>query len=247
MHRLTTARAAVATLLLAVAAPASAQLPAAQSLIDKYEQATGAASNPYDGISSIRTSLNMSNPAAGMTLSMQIDAILPDKFVMRMDIPGVGEMRSGYDGNVGWSLNPMQGPQILAGAELEAVRNPASSISSPGMTDDIASAETTGESEVDGKPCYVVKLSMKSGENADACFDAESGLLVRQIVSQGGVEVESLFQDYKKFGPVTMPSRIVARAAGQEQIITIDSVEYDAVDPAALKLPAEVEALVKKN
>ncbi|MGH7444312.1 MAG: hypothetical protein ACREKM_05525 [Longimicrobiales bacterium] len=245
MHR-PYSRFAAAALLLAVAAPASAQLPDAQSLIDRYEQVTGAANDPYAGISSIRTNMNMSSPAQGMAIDMQIDAVLPDKFVMRMTIPGMGEIRSGYDGTVGWSIDPMQGARVLQGPELEQVKSQAANIGSPGLGDDIASAETTGESDVEGKKCWIVKLTQNSGEIADACFDAESGLLLRQTMSQGGVEVESLFQEYKKFGPVLMPSRIIARGAGQEQIITIDSVEYDAVDPAAMALPAEVQALVKK-
>lgn len=244
MHR-SFSRLAAAALLVAVAAPASAQLPDAQGLIDRYEEVTGASSNPYEGISSIRTSMNMSNPAQGMAIDMQIDAVLPDKFVMRMTIPGMGEIRSGYDGAVGWSIDPMQGARVLQGPELEQMKAQADNIANPGIGGDLASAETTGESEVDGKKCWVVKLTQNSGEVADACFDAESGLLLRQTVSQGGVEVESLFQDYKKFGPVMMPARIIARGAGQEQIITIDSVEYDAVDPAAIVLPAEVQALVK--
>ena len=82
MHR-SFSRLAAAALLVAVAAPASAQLPDAQGLIDRYEEVTGASSNPYEGISSIRTSMNMSNPAQGMAIDMQIDAVLPDKFVMR--------------------------------------------------------------------------------------------------------------------------------------------------------------------
>ncbi len=239
------ARYAAAALLVAVAAPATAQMPDGQSLVDRYEEVTGAASNPYDGISSIRTTMNMNSPAAGMAIDMQIDAVLPDKFVMRMNIPGMGEIRSGYDGTVGWSIDPMQGARVLQGAELEQMKNQAHNIASPGLGDDLVSAETTGESTVDGKKCWVVKLTQDSGEIADACFDADSGLLLRQTMSQGGVEVESLFQDYKEFGPVMMPARIVARGGGQEQIITIASVEYDAVDPAAVVLPAEVQALVK--
>lgn len=242
MHR-SISRVAVAVLL-AVAAPATAQLPDAQGILDRYEQATGAANDPYAGVSSIRTNMNMSSPAQGMAIDMQIDAVLPDKFVMRMTIPGMGEVRSGFDGTVGWSIDPVQGARVLQGPELEQMKGQAANIASPGLGDNIASAETTGESDVEGKKCWIVKLTQNTGEVADACFDAESGLLLRQTVSQGGVEIESLFQEYKQFGPVLMPSRIVARGGGQEQIITIDSVEYDAVDPAVMTLPAEVQALV---
>lgn len=243
MHRFPGLTAA-ALLLLAAAAPVRAQMPDAQAIIDRYEKEIGAADDPYAGVSSIRTTMNLSNPAAGVAVDMQIDAVLPDKFVTRMTIPGMGEIRSGFDGEVAWSIDPMQGPRLLQGPELEAARSQAKDITHPGISAGITAAETVGEDVVDGKKCWVVKMTQATGV-ADGCFDAESGLLVKQTMSQGGVEVESLFQEYRKFGPVLMASRIVARAAGQEQIITIANVEYDAVDPAALALPAEIQALVK--
>ncbi|NLG60680.1 MAG: DUF620 domain-containing protein [Candidatus Cloacimonetes bacterium] len=239
-------RAAVALLFLGVAAPASAQMPDADAIIKRFEQEIGVAGrNPYDGVTSIRTVMNISSPAMGMALDMQIDAVLPDKFVSRMSIPGLGEVRSGYDGTVAWSIDPMQGARLLDGPEFEQVRAQAADITEPGISRNLTSAETIGEDTVDGRKCWVVKLTMNSGVTADSCFDAENGLLVKQVASQGGVEVESYFHDYKAFGPVKMASRIVARAAGQEQILTIESVDYDAVDPAALRLPAEVQALIR--
>ncbi len=244
MHRFP-GRFAAALLLLAAGAPVGAQMPDAQSIIARYEKEIGAAGDPYAGISSIRTTMNLSNPAAGVAVDMQIDAVLPDRFVTRMTIPGMGEVRTGFDGEVAWSIDPMQGPRLLQGPELEAARSQAKDITEPGISANLASAETVGEDEVDGKKCWVVKMTQAAGMVADGCFDAESGLLVKQTMSQGGMEVESFFQEYRKFGPVLMASRIVARAAGQEQIITIANVEYDAVDPAVLALPAEIQALVK--
>ena len=234
-----------AVALLFVAAPATAQLPDAESILDKYRDATGTSDNAYEGISSIRTNISMAMPAQGMSVTMQLDAVLPDKFVMRMDIPGMGQMSNGYDGTTGWSINPMQGARVLEGEELEAAREQAKNLASPGIANNVASAETTGEDTVDGKKCWVVKMTSNDGTETEGCFDAESGFLLKQVASQGGVEVETVFQDYKKYGPVTSASRIVARGQGQEQIITVDSVEYDAVDPAAMKLPPEIQAIVK--
>jgi hypothetical protein len=244
MLRPISARFAAVALLLA-AAPASAQLPDAQAVLDRYKAATGTSENAYEGISSIRTNINMAMPAQGMSVTVQVDALLPDKFVTRMDIPGMGQVSTGYDGAVGWSINPMQGARVLDGDELDAVRNQAKSLRSPGVANDIADAETTGEDTVDGKKCWLVKMTSDEGVVSEGCFDAETGFLLQQKTSQGGMEVETLFEDYRKFGPVTSATRIVARAQGQEQIITVESVEYDAVDPAAMKLPPEIEAIVK--
>lgn len=243
MRRPISAVAAIALVL--AAAPASAQLPDAQAVLDKYKAATGTSDNAYEGISSIRTNINMAMPAQGMSIDIQVDAVLPDKFVTRMEIPGMGQMSNGFDGNVGWSINPQQGARVLEGAELDAMREQAKSLSAPGVANDVASAETTGESTVAGKKCWIVKMTNNAGVESEGCFDAETGLLLQQKMSQGGMEVETLFEDYKKFGPVTSAARIVARAQGQEQIITVESVEYDAVDPAAMKLPPEIEAIVK--
>ncbi|HEU5209441.1 MAG TPA: DUF620 domain-containing protein [Longimicrobiales bacterium] len=239
-------RALVALLLLGVVAPASAQMPEADAIIKRFEQEIGVAGrNPYEGVSSIRTVMNLSNPAMGVAFDMQMDAVLPDRFVTRMTIPGMGEVRTGFDGKVAWSIDPMQGARLLQGAELEQARAQAAEITAPGISSKLTSAETIGEDSVDGRKCWLVKITLDPGMTADSCFDAETGLLVKQTASQGGMEVESLFQEYRSFGPVKMASRIIARAAGQEQIITIESVEYDAVDPAAIALPPEVQKLIK--
>ncbi len=238
-------RVAAAVLLLGVAVPVSAQMPDAKAIIQRYEQEIGVAGNPYDGVSSIRTVMNLSSPQAGVAFDMQIDAVLPDRFVSRMTIPGMGEVRTGYDGEVAWSIDPLQGARVLEGPELEQARAQSKEISSPGISGDLASAETVGEDAVDGRKCWVVTMTQQSGTVADGCFDAETGLLVKQTMSQGGMDVESYFQEYRSFGPVKMASRIIARAAGQEQVITIESVEYNAVDPAALALPPEIRTLIK--
>src|SRR5690606_31488595 len=134
--------------------------------------------------------------------------------------------------------------RLLDGPGFEQGRAQAAGITEPGTSRYLTSAETIGGAAVDGPKCWGVELTMNSGGTAAPCFGGADGLLVEPDRPQGGVEVESYFHDYKAFGPVKMASRIVARAAGQEQILTIESVDYDAVDPAALRLPAEVQALI---
>ncbi|HEU5211092.1 MAG TPA: hypothetical protein VFU06_16970, partial [Longimicrobiales bacterium] len=52
--------AAVGLLMSGMAAPVTGQLPEAEALVERYEQEIGVAGNPYEGISSIRTSMNVS-------------------------------------------------------------------------------------------------------------------------------------------------------------------------------------------
>lgn len=63
----------------------------------------------------------------------------------------------------------------------------------------------------------------------------------------GSVEVTSLFTDYKDFGGLKTATRIRQQMMGQEQILTIDKIEFDRPEDArAADVPEQVKPLVKK-
>ena len=45
--------------------------------------------------------------------------VAPNKMQMMTTIPGVGAIQVGFDGTTGWSVDPMQGPRVLAGKEAQ--------------------------------------------------------------------------------------------------------------------------------
>lgn len=98
--------------------------------------------------------------------------------------------------------------------------------------------------------CYLVKLTWKSGRETFDCYGATTGLIVAsrsvQKTAMGEIPVVTLFSDYKKFGNVTVATKTVQELMGQQQILTINSVEF--TDGAGLTIapPAAVQALVKK-
>jgi hypothetical protein len=128
---------------------ASAQdLPDANALIAAYVEASGGADR-FEGASSV-TRGTVSMPAAGIEGQFVLVQIYPDRMRMDVEIPGIGEILSGYDGENGWSLNPMMGPMVLSGAELEQTREQASiaaSLRDPSM---VPGRETVEDAEYDG-------------------------------------------------------------------------------------------------
>src|SRR3712207_4925228 len=101
--------------------PATAGLPAARTLIDRYVQAIGG----RDAVlrhSTIRYVGTFEVPAAGVKGDLSVVQAAPNKTAVTMTMPGMGQMLQGYDGSVGWSVNPMQGPRVLEGKELEQLR-----------------------------------------------------------------------------------------------------------------------------
>jgi hypothetical protein len=167
-----------------------------------------------------------------------------------MTLPGIGEMRSGFDGTVGWSLNPLEGPRVLSGQELEQVRDDADFRAA--LRDDnlITSMETVERKDVDGQTCYRVRIVWKSGRETYDCYAVDSGLLLstelRTETVMGTVDATVLFSDYKAFDGVRLPTRTVQKVMGQEFVMTVNSVRFEPIDPAVFELPAEIQALVRR-
>ncbi|MDQ3995697.1 MAG: hypothetical protein M3303_01625, partial [Gemmatimonadota bacterium] len=102
----------------------SASLPTGRAIIDRYVEAIGG----RDAVlrhQSIRSVGTFEMPAAGVKGDLTVVQMAPNKMAMTIDLPGVGQMVSGYDGTVGWSINPMQGPRVLEGKELVQLREDA--------------------------------------------------------------------------------------------------------------------------
>ncbi len=229
--------------------PIAAQsLPDAASIVRKYVDAMGgAALREKQGMVTEGT---FSLPAMGTSGPMVVSHARPDHLVLRMTLPGIGEMRSGFDGTVGWSLNPLEGPRVLSGQELEQVRDDADFRAT--LRDDnlITSMETVERKDVDGQTCYRVRIVWKSGRETYDCYAVDSGLLLstelRTETVMGTVDATVLFSDYKAFDGVRLPTRTVQKVMGQEFVMTVNSVRFEPIDPAVFELPAEIQALVRR-
>ena len=57
--------------------------------------------------------------AMGMEGDLTVYLEAPNKMVQLIELAGMGEMNVGYNGEIGWSDNPMTGPTLLDGALLE--------------------------------------------------------------------------------------------------------------------------------
>lgn len=232
---------------LAPASRAQAQdLPPARQIVDAYVQAIGG-EDAIARASHRHVRGEMSMPAAGMTMTMEMWQSRPNKMLMVMTIPGMGEVRQGYDGQTAWSTNPMQGPRIIEGAELEQTARQADFEANLRFEHMFPTLETVERTELGGRPCYRVRMVAQNGDESFGCFDVETRLLLgltsRLESEMGTIESNVAFHDYRDFGGVKMPARTVMNAMGQEMVMTIREMDTDAVPDAVFALPAEVQAL----
>jgi hypothetical protein len=247
-------RAAVVALFGVGVAPAaqaqSAPLPPAKDLIAKFVAATNAVPVMAKH-QSVRTKGRFEMAAAGVAGDLEISQARPNKTVMRINLAGMGPVEQGFDGTTGWAINPMQGPRIMTGKELDAVREESSFGASSRQGPNVASAETIEKTTMNGEACYKVKLTWKSGRETSDCYSVATGLLIASVGKQdspmGSVDVTNLLSDYKEFGGQKIATRLTQQVMGQEQVITISTVEYDAADAATFEMPAAIKALVEKK
>ncbi|MGD8277919.1 MAG: hypothetical protein PVH00_07825 [Gemmatimonadota bacterium] len=226
---------------------AAQALPDAATIIRRYVEAMGG--DELRDKQGMVTEGTFSLPAMGTTGAMEVSHARPNHLVLHMTLPGIGDLRSGFDGTVGWSLNPLEGPRVLNGNELEQVRDDADFSATLRDARVVESMETIDKREVEGQACYRVRIVWKSGRETFDCYAIESGLLIstdlRTETVMGTVDATVLFSDYREFDGVRVPTRTVQKVMGQEMVMTVDSVRFESIDPAVFELPAEIKALVR--
>jgi hypothetical protein len=223
-------------------------LPPARTIVDRHIEATGGRAALMKHTS--RRAVGMiSMPAQGVEGELEILAARPDLMRLRMTIPGVGEIQSGYDGRIGWTVNPLTGPMLQQGKSLEQMKIDADFDSTLHSDKHFTSLETIEKTAFEGRPAYKVRAVRSTGDEDFEFFDVETGLMLGAIVTRespmGPVKATHVTSDYKEFGGTKIASKITQRLMGTEQIISITAVEFDTVDKAAFVPPPQIQALVK--
>lgn len=236
---------------LPAALTAQDDLPPAAELIDRYVETIGGRDAVLSAPGTHSTGA-FSMPAAGLEAKMEIYAATePSRMVSVIEIPGMGTVRNGYTGEHGWSVDPNLGARLLEGMELESMREGASNAASlrdPSLFDERTTVERT---ELNGEACYKVRLVWKSGRETFDCYSVESGLLIASEANEetpmGTIPVVTLISDYKQFGDILSPTRIVQQMMGQQQVITIETVEYGEIEAERFAPPPAIQTLIDQQ
>lgn len=231
------------------AAKAKAALPTPRQVIDKYLVAIGG----RDALvkrSSSRMSGTLSVPAAGLSGDVVGMAAKPNKLVLTITLPGIGEMRSGFDGTTGWSIEPTSGPRVLDGTELAQTRIQADFLAQLHDEKNFTSMETVELADFEGTKAWKLRLVREGNDTTYEYFDAESGLMIgveaTRDTQMGPMTAITVLSDYAEFGGVRLPKTVTTKTMGQEMVMSITSMEWDTVEASAFELPAEIKVLVGK-
>lgn len=197
-------------------------------------------------------------PSQGITGDLEIYAAPPNRMRLSISIPGIGEIRTGFDGTTGWTINPMMGPMIMDSLELRQMKQQADAYANLYPDSMIASLETVADTTfttmVDSTstdvPCYKVKVTTTWGEEYFEFFAKDSGLqvgTVRTVASpMGEVESTTTVSDWRDVDGVKTPFRTVQNTMGMVNRLVLTTAERVAVPDSIFALPPEIQALIKQ-
>ena len=250
LRRSVLALAALGLMVLPMAAAKAQDLPKGEEIIAKYIDAIGGREK-LESLTSMQMSGSFSMPAQGINAKMNVVSVFPGKFFVTINIPGLGEIKQGCDGETAWEINPLTGSRILEGKEFEQAQMQASVARELDLEANFESVECTGEEDFAGKACYVVKQVSKGGLEQTVYYEKESGLVAGSKMTvespQGAIDTESTIDDYLEIDGVKMPKSVSAAMMGMKQVIEFDAVKFNVeVDESQFAVPEELAATASK-
>lgn len=242
---------ATAALLLLTPTLRAQSLPSAEEVVAKHVTAIGGR-EAITKITSMKQTGAMEITAAGMTADLEMVVVTPNKQSMKMSLAGMGEMLTGTDGTVAWSVNPMQGARLLEGKELAQIKEQSDFAGTMLFSPDrYASMTNEGVVDFGGEKAYKVKMVRKgSNDEVWQYFSVASGLQIGSeatIASEmGTLQTSTVFSDYKQFGPLKMATRSEIMTGPQKMVLTVKTAEFNTLGADAVQVPAAVQPLIKK-
>lgn len=227
------------------AAAATANLPSADQIMDKFIDATGGRAN-YEKVTSRVILGKIGIPAANISGTMETYEVA-GKVYANIEIAGVGKIERGYDGKTAWEITAATGPRIIDGPEKDEMVREAQFDTDTNWKK-YYTAAVTGTDTLNGELCYKVAFTKPDKTVETRYFSKDSGLLLKsqgpEVSQQGQIDVSATLSDYKDFGGLKTPTKVQQEAGGQTLLLTTDSVEDNVpIPPEKFALPDDIKQL----
>jgi hypothetical protein len=222
---------------------ASQKLPTVEWVLERYVMATGGREALLRHESMTVRGRNY-EPATRREVS-GVFYTKGGKFLQVVTLPG-GKSLSGYDGHTAWDLDSHGKVTIQQGDVVKSVARDADMYYHLHVMQYFRSMEVVDVQTVNGRSCYHLKGVNSWGRQNEQFYDKETGLLVGYAFNTawrgGNGAATQLFDEYRDFAGVRMPTKTTTRDGDDVSVFTIASVTWDDVPDSAFGLPAAVRA-----
>ncbi len=218
--------------------------PKAHALIDKLIEATGG----EEALKKIKTRVvegSMNMPAQGISITMKMSQMAPNKVYVEQSIPGLMEAKQGFNGEKGWSQDTLLGYRELAGPELEQLKRESNIERELNLKKDYPVMKVLPDAELEGRKLHVVEATSKDKRKETWYLDAETGLLSKMeqkmsLGPQGEIDVTILLKDYREVDGIQIPMTSEIKNPAFSATLKFTSVKHNVeLDAKIFEAPEE--------
>lgn len=239
-------------LLFVALAAAQEQLPTAETILDRYVEVTGGREAYQNLKSEVRTT-SVEIKGQDLRFTATTYRARPNEAYSATEIPGVGKVEEGVDGDLAWTLTAAAGPALKEGVERDFAMYGARLDAELNWRDWHPKAVLAGTEEFEGRTCYKLLLTDKEGEQHTRLYDKETGFLVQVALQvklpQGQFLMEMRYYDYRPAGGgLLVAHRALRIMPGREMESRLEKINVNVeIDPVRFAPPEPVKALVAKQ
>lgn len=199
----------------------SAYAQTAEEVIDLYFETIGG----KDKVATLKSTKAICKAKAqGMELPVVMVSAAPNMQRMDMNFQGKDITQMAFDGETAWGVNFMTMEAEAMDSEQSLVMGAQSDYPDPFLNymDKGYTIELTGEEDVEGVDCHIIKLTRKpvmiaekEEENITLYFmDKENGIVIKQVDyaltgPAKGATIETFFSDYEEVEGIYFPFTMV--------------------------------------
>lgn len=212
----------------------------ADEVIDMYFETIGGKEKIATLVS---TKATCKAKAQGMELPVVMVSAAPNMQRMDMNFQGKDITQMSFDGETAWGVNFMTMEAEAMDAEQSLVIAAQSDYPDPFLNyvDKGYTVEITGEEEIEGVDCHILKLTRKpvmiaekEEENVSIFFmDKENGIIIKQVDYSltgptKGATIETFFSDYEEVEGMYFPFTMVQKMNDTEVFsVAIEKMEIN--------------------
>ncbi len=226
----------------------ASELPAPTELIKRYLEVSGG-EQAYRAISAMTFKGDLLIPAAGIQAPLTIYSAAPNKTLVKINIPGMGETTEGFNGEVAWSLSPMQGPSLKEGKALAQAKEGSDFYADLNFAKRHKVMETLALTEFAGESSYKVRLVNQLDDESFAFFSQESGLKIGSMTTaespMGPLKITIILSQFKVFQGLKIPMKMIQDMGTMQQTFSFKEVSFEALEDSLFALPPEIQTLLE--
>jgi hypothetical protein len=178
----------------------------------------------------------------GMSGSMTMKTAAPNLILQEIELGGLGTINSGYNGEVAWASDPLQGMQRLTGQTLADMARQAEYYMPLTYAAVFPEQETVGQTQVNGEEAYELILTDSDGGETQVYFSTETGFMIRTIATisspVGAMRTVTDLHEYAEFDGEYLPVALTVDQGGQQFEIQIESVTFNDVSASDFVAPS---------